>query len=796
MSVNDFFTLIAFDHGPMLTGMKYGWRGGGHGPGRPTPDEPSSPPAGSRTTPGTPAIDQDAASFQRELVAQLTRGVGRHPEDAAPDDWFRALAHLVRGRLAEGWVRSRGLARDQASKTVYYLSMEFLIGRSLATHLFNLGLTETCREALEGLGIEPGAVYACEADAALGNGGLGRLAACFMESLTSQGYPACGYGIRYDAGMFRQRIVDGWQVEEPDDWLRHGNPWEFADASATATVAFGGHTGDGQDSEHRRWTPDHEVLALAHDLQVSGLAQPLVNTIRLWSARSAEAFDLRHFNEGDHELALRAKAEAENLSRVLYPGDASDSGRELRLRQEHFFVSASLQDILARHAEDAAALTALAERVAIQLNDTHPALAIAEMMRLLIDERGLGWDAAWAITRGCFAYTNHTLQPEALETWPIDLFARVLPRHLEIVFRINEAFLADVRARVPGDEDLVRRVSLIGENGERHLRMAHLAIVGSHAVNGVSELHTAIMRGRTFADFERLFPGRIRCRTNGITTRRWLAQANPGLASLVSARIDRHWLVAPESLERLAAFADDQETQARFRAVKEANKRRLAARLRDRFGFAMDAHALLDVQIKRIHEYKRQLLNVLHVVARYDRLCAGADAAPRTVLFAGKAAAGYHAAKLVIKLINDVAATVNRDPAVRGLLRVVFVPDYDVSAAEEIIPAAELSEQISTAGTEASGTGNMKLALNGALTIGTRDGANVEIGARVGEDNIFFFGLTADEVAARRAGGYDPWALYRADDELANVLDMIGGGFFSPDDRARFRPLVDGLLRR
>jgi len=755
--------------------------------------------AGQGNDAGKPADEARLEGLREELVASLIKRVGKHPENASCHDWFQAVAYFVRGRLAEPWLKSKAAQHRKDVKTVYYLSMEFLIGRSLKVHLINLGLDDDCRQALAGLGIDLETVCEEEEDAALGNGGLGRLAAGFLDSLTTLGYPAYGYGIRYDSGMFAQAIEDGWQVERPDPWLRHGNPWEYPRASVTQRIPFGGHLKHEEQANGEvktTWENAKEIIANAQDLQVSGYGRTLVNTIRLWSAQPVEDFDLGHFNQGKHVEAMHEKSESEALSRVLYPDDSTEAGRALRLRQEYFFVSASLQDILGRFSESHDDFQALPEKVAIQLNDTHPALAVPELMRLLVDCHGLAWAEAWRLTTGVFAYTNHTLLPEALETWPVELFESLLPRHLDIIYRINKNFLESVAARFPDDHDMARRVSLIDENSHRYLRMAHLAIVGSHKVNGVSELHTRIMRRETFADFDRLFPGRFTCKTNGITPRRWLHQANPKLAALITERIGSGWRSDLERLEALAAQADDPELQAAFTRVKAANKQDFAAWLAREHEVVIDPASLFDVQVKRIHEYKRQLLNILSVVARYNRLRAGegGEEPARTVIFAGKAAASYHMAKLIIKLINDVANVVNNDPATNRFLKVVFVPNYGVSVAERIIPAADLSQQISTAGTEASGTGNMKLALGGALTIGTRDGANLEIGEAVGEDNIFFFGLDAHQVASRRQGGHDPRAIYEADETLKQALDMIGEGFFSPDDPARFAPIVDALL--
>ena len=739
----------------------------------------------------------DVAVIARDIGTTLVQVVGKHPENASLHDWFQAMAYFARARMADCWLHSKAAQHQKDVKTVYYLSMEFLVGRSLRNHLYNLEIDGLCRAALKTFDVDLDDVYEEEKDAALGNGGLGRLAASFMDSLSTLGYPAYGYGIRYDAGMFQQVINDGWQVERPDNWLMQGNPWEFRRPSITYRIPFGGHLSrSGADGEIVNWHPDHEIAALAHDVQVSGYRQELVNTIRLWAAKSLEELDFHHFNQGAHAEALRHKNEAEALSRILYPDDTSDAGRTLRLRQEYFFVSASLQDVLGRFRETHESFHRLPDKVAIQLNDTHPALAIPEMMRLLIDENGLDWDTAWSITTRVFSYTNHTLLPEALETWHVDLLERLLPRHLDIIYRINDRFLKSIGPVRHDDHDLVRRVSLIEENGSRRVRMANLAIVGSHRVNGVSKLHTKIMQRETFADFERLFPGRIVDKTNGITVRRWLPQSNPRLANLITSRIGNEWRQDITHLARLAEFSNDPAFQADVLAVKSANKADLAEWLKSRTGDEVSPEALFDVHIKRFHEYKRQLLNILQVIARYNRLRRGEieNPVPRVALFAGKAAASYQTAKLIIKLVNDCAKVINNDSSTGGLLKVVFVPNYGVSVAERIIPAADISEQISTAGTEASGTGNMKLALNGALTVGTRDGANLEIGEAVGDDNVFFFGLSAQEVAQKRGNGHDPHAYCETDGHLREVLDMVRNGYFSPDEPNRFAGLIDGLL--
>lgn len=746
----------------------------------------------------SPSVKAKADELRRELVASLVKVVGKHPENASNHEWFQAVAYVLRGRMAEAWLKSKALQHHADVKTVYYLSMEFLIGRSLRNHLFNLGLDRACREALSSLDVDLDAVYETEHDAALGNGGLGRLAACFLDSLTSLGYPAYGYGIRYDGGMFRQEIENGWQVERPDTWLMGGNPWEFRRPGINHRIRFGGHLAiEGAEPHEPKvaWEDTNDIIALAHDLQVSGHGNNLINTIRLWTAKPIQDFDLSHFNEGNHVEAMRNRSESEALSRILYPNDATEAGRALRLKQEYFFVSASLQDILGRFLETHESFVNLPNKIAIQLNDTHPALAIPEMMRLLIDMHGLDWQTAWTATSGVFAYTNHTLLPEALETWPVGLVQHLLPRHLDIIYRINDRFLKSISEVGREDPEAVKRLSLIDESGDRRIRMANLAVVASHKVNGVSQLHTDIMRREIFSDFDALYPGRLVAKTNGIVSRRWLNQANPRLADLIVDCIGSDWLY---DVDRIADFSEVGDTALfdTLHDIKTANKRDFAAWLRKNQGLSVDPSSMFDVQVKRIHEYKRQLLNIIHVIAAYNRLRHGQDdgAPPRTVVFSGKAAASYHMAKLIIKLINDVAATINADPVAAGRLKIVFVPNYSVTVAERIIPAADLSEQISTAGTEASGTGNMKLALNGALTIGTRDGANLEIGDAVGEENIFFFGLSAEEVSLRRRGAYWPAEHYEANEALREALDMIRDGAFSRDDPNRFKPIVNALL--
>ena len=745
-------------------------------------------------------LGRDRASLKKSVAQRLVYSLGKDPTTATTRDWFHATALAVRDRLIDRWMDTTRTYEQLDSKRVYYLSMEFLTGRLLTNSLMNIGLHEEFREALAELEVELDQIATIEQDAALGNGGLGRLAACILDSMASQALPGFGYGIRYEYGIFFQAIEGGAQVEHPDTWLRYGNPWELQRPEVIFPVRFGGRTITFRDERGRlrcHWVDTDAVFAMANDTPVPGYGSGTVNNMRLWSARATRDFNLQHFNQGNYFKAVEQKTESENLSKVLYPDDSTAVGRELRLKQQYFFVSASLQDILQSFIETNDRFEAFPERVAIQLNDTHPAIAVAELMRLLIDIHDLEWEQAWDITRRTFAYTNHTLMPEALETWPVAIFERILPRHLQIIYEINHRFLEQVRHRYPGDEDRVRRMSIVGEEGERRIRMAHLAIVGSHRVNGVAEIHTQLMRTSVFADFDQLDPGLIVNVTNGITPRRWLHHANRGLSSLITDIIGDGWVGDLAQLRRLARHADEPEVQQRFMAVKRDTKRRLARMMRERVGVPVSADGLFDVQIKRMHEYKRQLLNVLHVITRYNRIREGRTAGlvPRTVIISGKAAPGYQFAKLVIRLIHAVADVVNHDPAVGDLLKVVFVPNYNVSNAEWIIPASDLSEQISTAGTEASGTGNMKLALNGALTIGTLDGANIEIRREVGDDNIFIFGLTVPQVAELRANGYNPWNYYHANGELQRALDMIANGYFSPAEPSRFRPVFDRLTR-
>ena len=750
---------------------------------------------------GTPVVkllDDDVESIRYSLASHLLYSVGKDPVNATARDWFMAAAYTVRDRVSERWMPTLNRYYDQDQKRVYYMSMEFLIGRTLSNAMISLGIYDQVKAAIEEMNLDFDEIVGWEVEAALGNGGLGRLAACLLDSMASLDVAGFGYGIRYDYGMFTQHVEHGWQVESPENWLRYGNPWEFPRPGVIYPVRFGGrvvHYKDVLGQTRAQWMDTEEVMAMAYDVPVPGYGGKTVNHLRLWSAKSTREFDLKYFNAGNYIEAVRDKNESETLSKVLYPSDITSRGKELRFKQEYFFVAASIQDILARFRKAHSDWNKLPDKVAMQLNDTHPALVVAELMRVLVDEHQLEWSHAWDLTRRSCAYTNHTLLPEALETWPVDMFERILPRHLEIVFRINHDFLQEVRHRHPGDSELLRRVSLVGEDGERRVRMAHLAVVGSHKVNGVAAIHTGLMKSTIFSDFEHLNPGKINNKTNGVTPRRWLLAANPGLSKLITEAVGEGWVTHLDRLKGLEKLADDKAFRARFAAIKRANKQALAQVIGLRLGVDLAVDSLFDVQIKRIHEYKRQLLNVLHVVTRYARIRANptVDAVPRTVIIGGKAAPGYLTAKLIIKLINDVADVVNNDPLVGDKLKVVFVPNYNVSTAELVMPAAELSEQISTAGTEASGTGNMKMSMNGALTIGTWDGANVEICEEVGEENMFLFGLTAQEVARRRVDGYDPWVAINANEELKRALDMVGTGYFSPDQTDRFKPIVDLL---
>jgi len=736
----------------------------------------------------------DTGPLADAIVDTLVHRIGKDAANARPHDWLAATILTVRNDIIERWMASTREAHAAGAKRVYYLSLEFLIGRLLRDALSNLGVMAQVAGALQTLGVDLAALEEIEPDAALGNGGLGRLAACFMESLASLDLPAYGYGIRYVNGMFRQRIDDGWQVELPETWLSHGNPWEFERRESAYFVGFGGEV-IGTETGAVHWKPAEAVEAIAVDTPVVGWRGKRVNTLRLWTAQAIDEIRLDRFNAGDYTGALAGQLAAETLVRVLYPSDSSPAGQELRLRQEYFFSSASIQDIVRRHIQYFKDIRTLPDKAAIQLNDTHPAVSVAELMRLLVDHHDLGFDEAWDITRRTFGYTNHTLLPEALESWPLHLFERLLPRHMQLIYAINAKVLREARGLEGVDDHAIAAISLIDEGGERRVRMANLAFAGSHSVNGVAALHTELMKKTVFADLHRLYPTRINNKTNGITPRRWLQQCNPQLTALIREAIGPAFLDDAEKLIALTDFAQDANFRERFLAIKRSNKVGLANYLRESSGLRVDPDALFDVQIKRIHEYKRQLLNIIETVALYDQIRSHPerDWTPRVKLFAGKAASSYHNAKLVIKLANDVARRVNSDPSVGHLLKVGFVPNYNVSLAEKIIPAADLSEQISTAGMEASGTGNMKFALNGALTIGTLDGANVEIKEHVGDEHIVIFGLTADEVAEKRRDGYDPRAVIEGSPELRQAVSAIASGVFSPDDPGRYAGLMGGL---
>jgi glycogen phosphorylase len=747
-------------------------------------------------------LGMDKEAVKRSFAHHVEYTQAKDEFTATPRDFFTSLAFAARDRMCDRWNKTQQSYYRRDSRRIYYLSLEYLLGRLLTNSLLSLGIHDEARGALAELSIDLDDVVSQEEDPGLGNGGLGRLAACFLDSMATLGLPAVGYGIFYKYGIFRQEISNGAQAEQPDTWLRYGTPWQIARPERAYTVQFGGRVDARADPEGRvefAWVDTSQVTAMANDLPVPGYRNDVVNTLRLWSAHATQELDFGIFNRGDYFRAVQAKEESENLSRVLYPNDQVAQGTELRLKQEYFFVSATLQDAVRRHVVSAkAAIETLPDLAVFQLNDTHPAIAIAEMMRILLDEHRLSWDAAWSMTTRCFAYTNHTVMPEALESWPVSLFERVLPRHLMIIYEINRRLLEEVSARWPGDVDRLRRMSLIDEGPPKKVRMAHLAIAGSYSVNGVSKLHSQILREKLFSDFAEMTPKKFGNQTNGITPRRWLRACNAPLSELITAAIGDGWVMDLDQLAALAPYADVPEFRARFYQAKRRNKERLSVYIKDRMGIDVNPATLFDVQVKRIHEYKRQLLNILHVVALYQRMKVKAPdlPVPRTVIFGGKAAPGYLTAKAVIRLINGVADVVNNDADIAGRLKVVFIPNYSVSVAEIAIPAADLSEQISTAGMEASGTGNMKFALNGALTIGTLDGANIEILEAVGADNMFIFGMTEQEVSEKKRGGYDPRQVYQRDRVLADVLDAVARGDFSPDDPGRFRPLVDDLLEK
>lgn len=744
--------------------------------------------------------EQIVQTLKDDIQRHVALTLGSDPFPPRKERYYLGLCYSVRDRLLGKWLETQRAYYDSITKRVYYMSLEFLPGRFLMNYIQALGIEDECREAVRDFGMDLEELLEEEWNPGLGNGGLGRLASCYMDSMASCKIPGYGYGILYDYGIFFQTIVNGYQQEGADNWLRQDSPWVLRRGHFMFRVNFFGRVESYEDSgghQRFRWVDAESVMAMACDVMVPGHKNGNVTNMRLWKAISSRDFELEYFNRGDYIGAVQSKVESENISKVLYPNDHSLSGKELRLKQQYFFVSATFQDILRRFRKNNySSFDCFSDQVTVQLNDTHPAISIAELMRLLVDEESLTWERAWAICQKTFAYTNHTVLPEALETWSVDLIGRILPRHLQIIYEINHRFLEEVSQKYPGRVDLLRSLSIIAEGDQKQVRMAHLAIVGSHTVNGVAELHSRILQTRLFYDFNALYPGKFTNVTNGITPRRWLLMSNPALSELISSVIGEDWVTDLDKLQALTPYADDPQFQQRWQDVRRRNKKLLARYVLRKLGVGINPSTLYDVHVKRIHEYKRQLLNVLHVVTLYNRIRkeSGNHHVPRTVFFAGKAAPGYFQAKLIIKLINAVGQMVNADHLVGGNLKVVFLPNYCVSQAEKIIPAADLSEQISTAGMEASGTGNMKFALNGALTIGTLDGANVEIREVVGAENFFLFGNNEEEVEALRAGGYNPWQIYENSLELKNALDMIATGFFSPEAPDLFRPIVDSLL--
>ncbi|MBI3183673.1 MAG: glycogen/starch/alpha-glucan phosphorylase [Myxococcales bacterium] len=743
-------------------------------------------------------LGTDPASIRRAFDEHIQYSRGKSPDTATPYDRFLALAMTVRDRLARRWVKTQRTYYAQDVKRAYYLSAEYLLGRALGNNLINMGLMDAAKEALAGAGADFEALLEMEPDAGLGNGGLGRLAACFLDSMATLGLPGIGYGIRYEFGIFSQDIVNGYQVERADEWLKFGNPWEIVRPEKIVPVRFGGQVEQHLASDGRRvsrWVGGKTVLGVPYDTPIAGYGAKTVNTLRLWQARASAEFDFRLFNDGDYERSVVEKNDSEVISKVLYPNDQNQAGKELRLKQEYFFVACSIADIMRRYLKTHTDFVQLPNKVAIQLNDTHPAIAVVELMRVLVDEKRIPWDEAWATTVAVFGYTNHTLLAEALEKWPAALFERLLPRHLQLLYEINHRFLRQVQIRWPFDEARLSRMSLFDEGKEKQVRMAHLAVIGSHSINGVAELHTNLLKRDVLNELSELYPERFNNKTNGVTPRRWLLSCNPRLSSLIGEQIGEGWITDLDQLRKLEPMAEDASFRKAFREVKRANKEELSAHVRDLLWVSLDPEAIFDVHVKRLHEYKRQLLNALHVVALWVRARKDPSAVlhPRAFIFGAKSAPGYQRAKQIIRLVNGIGEVVNSESRTTGI-QVVFLPNYRVSLAERIIPAAEVSEQISTAGWEASGTGNMKLSLNGALTIGTLDGANIEIRDAVGPENFFLFGLTADEVVARRREGYRPRELYDSNPLLREVLDLIGSGFFSPEDRNLFHPLINSLL--
>jgi starch phosphorylase len=740
-------------------------------------------------------------TLRRALADNLFYLQGKFPLIASRHDCYMALAYTIRDRLLQRWLNTAQTYLSDDNKVVCYLSAEFLVGPHLGNNLVNLGLYEQVKQAVTDSGLDLEELIQIEEEPGLGNGGLGRLAACYMDSLATLEIPAIGYGIRYEFGIFDQEIRDGWQVEITDKWLQYGNPWELARPEAAVQVELGGHTEsykDNQDQYRVRWVPGHIIKGIPYDTPILGYKVNTANTMRLWRAEAADSFNFQRFNVGDYYGAVNEKVASENLTKVLYPNDEQLQGKELRLTQQFFFVSCSLQDMIRLHLAEQPSLDNFHEHFAIQLNDTHPAISVAELMRLLVDKHFFDWDKAWNITQKSLGYTNHTLLPEALEKWPLSLFGSLLPRHLEIIYEINQRFLDEVRIRYPGDGDKLARLSLIDESGEKYVRMAHLACVGSHAINGVAALHSELLKETILKDFYELWPEKFSNKTNGVTPRRWLLLSNPRLSQLITEKIGENWVKNLYELKQLEFFAEDSHFQARWQDIKKAIKQDLAAYIKLNNDLVVDPDSLFDVQVKRIHEYKRQHLSVLHIISLYLRLKnnPNLEIPPRTFIFGGKAAPGYVMAKLIIKLINAVAEVVNRDPAISDRLKVVFLNNYNVKLGQRVYPAADLSEQISTAGKEASGTGNMKFSMNGALTIGTLDGANVEIRQEVGSENFFLFGLTTPEVAQLQATGYHPWDYYQGNADLKGVIDLINSGFFAHGDTELFRPLTENLLHQ
>ena len=751
------------------------------------------------------AID-DRTGLQRDAIRQsfinnLFYVQGKFPKLATTNDYYMALAHTVRDRLLQRWVSTAANYTEQGSRTVAYLSAEFLMGPHLGNNLINLDIYELAKEAMAELDLDLDLLLQQEEEPGLGNGGLGRLAACFLDSMATLEIPALGYGIRYEFGIFDQEIVDGWQKEKTDKWLRFGNPWEIIRPEWAVEVKLGGHTEHYCDfrGRHRvRWVPGWVVKGIPYDTPILGYRKNTANTLRLWRAEAPESFDFETFNRGDYYGAVDKKVISENITKVLYPNDEPSQGRELRLQQQFFFVSCSLQDMLRIMGVQNISLSRFHEKFAVQLNDTHPSVAVLELMRLLIDERGIDWDTAWSITRKTFAYTNHTLLPEALERWPVQLFGKLLPRHLELLYEINEQFLDEVRIRFIGDDHKLARLSLIDERGERNVRMAHLACVGSHAINGVAELHSELLKSSVLKDFYDLWPEKFSNKTNGVTPRRWVVLSNPRLSSLLTETLGEEWIVDLQRLRQLESFATDSVFMEKWRNIKYSNKCEFSKIVRHRTDLVIDPGSMFDVQVKRIHEYKRQHLNLLHIIGLYNRIKSDPhyDMVPRTFIFGGKAAPSYYMAKLIIKLITSVSKVIERDPVVRDRIKVVFLPNYNVTNGQRVYPAADLSEQISTAGKEASGTGNMKFAMNGALTVGTLDGANIEIRDEVGADNFYLFGLTEQEVVELKENGYRSSEYFQSNDELRDVINFISSGLFSKGDTELFKPLIDNLLHR